>query len=491
MTFLDIPTELIEWILDSCGFLDLLRCQVVCRFLRETVQNSPRLAYKIELGISGYTDEHVNPACTLDARQRMLKGARRLWNRPCKFELVESLDLTLLSYWPVREGILLCAVESENGGHLFDVRVLTHTPGPPTESWQVNLPVAESGILFIDPCQELVVTRAALGEAEGKNSRAWFSCSLVSLRTGQKHPLAKEGILHLKVSERVQSKPHYTRVQTFGSTLCVSMASGIQLFTEMTTFNWHTGEQLATFSSPIGEHRSWGDTGILISPTSLLLTSYSKSERTCHIDVYTFDTLDDTAEGCNTGGFAHVATYALPHMRLADFRALLTPSPVQRIHSAIAHEGYLASSADSLMMRVYLCSTRAWEPRIDDAHFFTPLAPFLRAAAAYRALPSRERRTFVRTIVPWSAWEHRTRWLTKDGAPWMQEVRRGQRGMGTRYAFARHLVDFSPLELAKAASARQLADPAVAKFDHQEDSYETRFASHWGQAYQRRGWHQR
>ena len=205
------------------------------------------MAYKIELGISGYTDEHVNSTCTLDTRQRMLKDAQRLWNRPSKFELVESLDLAYLSYWPVREGILLCAVESEDPqpGHLFDVRVLTHTPGPPTESWQVKLPVAESGILSIDPSLDLAVTRAALGGAEGKNPRAWFSCCLVSLRTGQKHPLAREETLHLKVSERVQSRPHYTRVQTFGSTLCVSMASGIQLFTEMALVNWHTGEQLA------------------------------------------------------------------------------------------------------------------------------------------------------------------------------------------------------------------------------------------------------
>ena len=204
--------------------------------------------------MSGYTDEHLHPTYSLDARRRLLSNVQRTWTHPARFELVETLSFTNLSYWPVREGVLLRNANPEDDDKTFNVSVISHKPsGPPTISWSVKLPVTESGILCIDPMQDLIVVRSSvsgLGPDRSEQSN-WFCCTPLSLRTGAPHPRAKQHSIQFKVSRRVQSKPHYTRVQVFDGTLAVSMASGFQFFTEIAMFDWTSGEQIAVSVHPV------------------------------------------------------------------------------------------------------------------------------------------------------------------------------------------------------------------------------------------------
>lgn len=182
----------------------------------------------------------------------MLADAQSIWKRPGRFALVQSLSISNLSYLAVREGAFLRCADREVDERLFDVSVISHKPGgPQTESWQVKLPVTEKGMLCIDPLQDLIITRTTAANVGIRDQVAWFSCSILSLRTGAQHPRAQQPSIHMLVSERVQNKPHYTRVQVFGQTLLVSMASGFQFFTEIAAFDWLTGEQMAVRSSTL------------------------------------------------------------------------------------------------------------------------------------------------------------------------------------------------------------------------------------------------
>lgn len=199
----------------------------------------------MDLELSGYTDKHVHPRYTLETRRRMLENAQRVWKRPGRFTPIESLSCTNLSYWLVREGILLRSRDWIERNKGFEVSIISHKPlGPPTVSWQLNLSVTEGGIFWIDTTQDLLVVRS-LRTFHEQTDVTRFSCSPLCLFTGTPHPLARRHEIDLKVSDRVRNKPHHTRIQVFGTTLAINQASSVLLFSEVSLYNWQTGEQLA------------------------------------------------------------------------------------------------------------------------------------------------------------------------------------------------------------------------------------------------------
>ena len=107
------------------------------------------------------------------------------------------------------------------------------------------MPVTESGILCIDTMQDLIVVRSSAPGVPLNQQSGSFCCTPLSLSTGKHHPRARQQFMRFNVSERVKNKPHYTRLQVCNETLAVSTASGFQLFTEITIFDWTTGDQIA------------------------------------------------------------------------------------------------------------------------------------------------------------------------------------------------------------------------------------------------------
>ncbi|EKM53478.1 uncharacterized protein PHACADRAFT_79970, partial [Phanerochaete carnosa HHB-10118-sp] len=388
--------------------------------------------------LSGYTDEHVHPRCSLAIRQRMLADAQRVWKGAAAFELVQTLSFKHLSYWPVRHGILLRIADVERDSDYYDtnredtvldVSIITSTPGPPTLSWRVTLPVTESAILCVDPTQDLAVIRAPRSETNSRDAPLYFSCVPLSLRTGLTHLQAKQRMIRFRLSERVQTRPHYTRVQVYGPTLAVSIASGIHHFTEIVVFDWTSSEQLASFSSSTSDPYIWGDPAVLISPTCFLLANYSRTDQTPTIGVHAIDTnlpLRDV-DGDNTRPTAHIASYRLPHTRAGEVRMLMTPSSPHQVWSVDESMGYLLTSPESIMLRVYIHSTLS---QLRDAGFFVPLRFFLHELSLYFSLPIAERSTYETRVVESKQWMQHTRWINGEVGSWTSEVRRSQKGVG-------------------------------------------------------------
>jgi hypothetical protein len=461
----------------KCLLAKIIVVRQVSRRLRHIVQTSPGLQYKIALSMSGYTDEHLHPNCTLDMRRRLLSDMQRTWTCPGSFALVEVFSFTNLSYWPVRDGVLLRNADPEGDDKTFDVSVTSHkSSGPPTISWDVKLPVTESGILCIDPAQDLIVVRSSIPNPGSRmlEQLSWFCCTPLSLRTGAPHPRAKQHLLRFKISNRVQNKPHYTRVQVFDGTLAVSMASGFQFFTEIAIFDWTTGEQIAvsrihvtkthlfvliwgcqSFCSSPSEQRTWGDPAVLISPICFLLASYSRNDQTPCIEVHVIDCtqpLTKDSEGNTSRPAVHIASYLLPRTRLGEVRMLMTPSSPHQVWAEDESLGYFSTRPDSLMLRVYIYNTQF---QLKDAGFFMPLRPFFDEVHSYFGVAPEERGLYLTRIVSWARWMKDTRWLISDGLSWMQEVRRNQKGVGSRYIFPRHIVDFSSLAVTRAIHTRR------------------------------------
>lgn len=200
-------------------------------------------------------------------------------------------------------------------------------------------------------------------------------------------------------------------------------------------------------------------------------------EGTPSIEVYAIDTEKppQTIDGDTFRPVVHIATYTLPRTCAGDLRVVLTPSAAYRAPSDRNIDGYITSDPHSLMLHVHFAGVEFMDilRRPLDAMFFTPLRPFLLESESYFSLRVGERRDLAPRVVPWEQWQHNTRWLVNDGPLWMQEVRRGQKGVGSRYVFSRHIVDFSPMELAQEVFAQRQLDPDVGKFDSGVGGFET------------------
>ena len=129
---------------------------------------------------------------------------------------------------------------------------------------------------------------------------------------------------------------------------------------------------------------------------------------------------------------------------------LLTPSSIHQVWADDENLGYLSTDPDSLMLRVYIYNTQF---QLRDAGFFMPLRPFFDDAKSYFGLSLDDRVTYTAPTIPWDRWMKLTRWLHNDGLTWMQEVRRNQKGVGSRYVFPHHIVDFSPTVVAREVAA--------------------------------------
>ena len=65
-----------------------------------------------------------------------------------------------------------------------------------------------------------------------------------------------------------------------------------------------------------------------------------------------------------------------------------------------------------------------------------------------------------------------TRWMQSEPRSWMSDVRQNQKGVGSRYVFPRHIVDFSPDALAKEVYRQKLLDPRMKSFASTVNGYE-------------------
>ena len=79
MAILDLPTDVLTEIFAQVPhLLDVLACELACRYFHQIIKDSTRLEYRIELGKSGMID---NPHCNLttSTRLEMLRQREAAW----------------------------------------------------------------------------------------------------------------------------------------------------------------------------------------------------------------------------------------------------------------------------------------------------------------------------------------------------------------------------------------------------------------------------
>ncbi|KAI0090498.1 hypothetical protein BDY19DRAFT_712313 [Irpex rosettiformis] len=281
----DLPPELFEQILVHCDLRQILRFKAVSKSFNDFITNSARLRYHIDLFVSGFQDTHLNPTCNLHDRQAILSAAQNIWRIADSMALLETLHVSNLEYWPIRDSVLLrkvSALESPDPDSVtFDVSQISSCVGAMGATdvlshWKVRLQKETGSIACIDPAQDLLIVRcngaphpinqpsspfsssseatSPTGDLDADPGR-YYCLSIHSLRTGEPHPRAKHPHIQFKMSQRVVKNPHYTRVQVLDNILAVNMASGFQLFTETTFFDWITGEMKSVISLFMSSNR--------------------------------------------------------------------------------------------------------------------------------------------------------------------------------------------------------------------------------------------
>ena len=165
--------------------------------------------------------------------------------------LLQTLHLSNLEYWPIRDSVLLRRTITDDAVTL-DISRMSSSLDDDADSvlshWQVCLQKTTGSIACIDAAQDLLIVRyhgpSPTPHSEFPNYQGQHYClSIHSLRTGAPHPRAKHHRIEFEMSKRVTQNPHYTRVQVLDGLLAVNMASGFQLFTETALFDWMSGER--------------------------------------------------------------------------------------------------------------------------------------------------------------------------------------------------------------------------------------------------------
>ncbi|KAI0692823.1 hypothetical protein BC835DRAFT_1103844 [Cytidiella melzeri] len=412
-------------------------------------------------------DDNLKSSYTLQDRLAILSAARQIWSGTNNtIALLETLHVSNLEYWPIRDSVLLRkVVNSTHPDVVYDLSQISSALNPSSSTtvlshWQIRLQKETGSVACVDVSQDLLVVRhhgPVVAAASGSDTTVqWYSLAIHSLRTGQPHPRAKHSHVQFKMSQRVAKNPHYTRVQVLDNILAVNMASGFQLFTETTFFDWTTGEQKAVFCSPGASARAWGHPAVLISERCFLQPCYSTAERRPAIEVYVLDE-DSVSADPDPDGYGrpatHVATYWLPRVLNGDVRLIINAASRQQVSPNDSDEddggGFLISSASARMLHVQVAGV--WFTSPFQCAFFTPAHQFIDESERFLALPRAHKRTWVGPRDrPWSTWgNHSTRWLEKDGPAWHEEAKSNLRGSGSRYAFPDYLVDFSPADIAR------------------------------------------
>ena len=94
--------------------------------------------------------------------------------------------------------------------------------------------------------------------------------------------------------------------------------------------------------------------------------------------------------------------------------------------------------------------TGVWFTSPFQCAFFTPAHQFIDESLRFFSLPPNQRSSYEPRNRAWSSWGNTsTRWLEKNGPVWHEQAKSNMRGSGSRYAFPKYVVDFSPLDVAR------------------------------------------
>ncbi|KDQ56120.1 hypothetical protein JAAARDRAFT_195327 [Jaapia argillacea MUCL 33604] len=190
-----LPKELIVAALNELDVGTLLRSRQLCRSVKNLVDHTPRLQYKIELAIAGMEDNPCSKFGIEEHRAR-LETYQAGWADLC-WQKEEVLVSSGGEPWDLFGNVMVA--ETSTGGLSFK-KLEGCSRGVEGREWELDLVDIEIDAFALDPPQDLLVLVETYGQRlDNKTSDdiAAFLLQFRSMTTGDSHPFTGYHIAHI------------------------------------------------------------------------------------------------------------------------------------------------------------------------------------------------------------------------------------------------------------------------------------------------------
>ncbi|OSC98108.1 hypothetical protein PYCCODRAFT_1480843 [Trametes coccinea BRFM310] len=293
-----LPEELLVEILDRLELKYLLRCRLVCRYLRAIIEKSIQLQYHIELEADGLVDG-IGCPLTIAERYALLLQRRKRWRLLRWSHIVPISAPGRCQAYELVDGVFASSAASEfvASPHLsFTWLPTEREPARTIERADVGLAVRD---FAIDPSQDLMAIVVADSEADDLSNPGL----LIILRTmseNKPHPLAASTELRALVPFELGTSFIQIADDVIGVFFWVH-GPGLIIF------NWRTGKTVVRVTDlrlPLGVY----DFAFLSSRAYMITVASGQGT----IEIYRFSGDVDVAASSQGGSPSTIADSPLP-----------------------------------------------------------------------------------------------------------------------------------------------------------------------------------
>lgn len=222
---LELPTEITLQVLHFADHITLGNCRVVCRALRDAIDNTGTLLHKMMLEPTNMVDGS-DSRCSLTERMQRLKPydkARRAlqWSSETHVPFGGRL-------WDIAGNVVACT--DATSPTINFVQLPSTLRGIEEKRWSTPSSQLLCDFTF-DPSQDLLVIISA-------RKRTIYEVHLLSMSTGEQHPFAQVSPL----VHTVRHPPVQFELLVFGDKLGVLFVSNEEV-SVFAVWNWRTNEQ--------------------------------------------------------------------------------------------------------------------------------------------------------------------------------------------------------------------------------------------------------
>ncbi|TFY51697.1 hypothetical protein EVG20_g10877 [Dentipellis fragilis] len=245
-----IPSELLVSILVLLDHRDLLHCSAVCRYLNETVKNTPELRYVVELVRDGMSD---GPPSDLSAAERLqLLLERREKRRTLNWERSRVILPSSYAVFGYQNGAFAMAVTPNNVvGPISSILVTVFATNCQPERLVVldNLDVAPVKGFLVDPALDLVVLLMSnAGEHSEEGCFVYLHLRSLSSSAKDAYPDCHDPIIKASLPDVYQACPldlWAIRLQVTNDLLGLYLRRDDAVTSSVFTWDWKSGAILA------------------------------------------------------------------------------------------------------------------------------------------------------------------------------------------------------------------------------------------------------
>ncbi|CAE6537402.1 unnamed protein product [Rhizoctonia solani] len=343
MALLALPSESIIRILALTEPLDILRCGVVCRLLRQIIESSAELQYLIELGSFGYIPP-VNPRLDLSYKDKIstLRQHQDKWGSDTHMKVdtykLRDLEARSMTY-DFHGGTYVRGSSLPGMGECtrrLDVYQLPSiNKGTKWKEWShpdLGVDVRDFALqtdydlLVLLEANEPVSDGEILGRTGASpDATQHIKIHLRSLETGQSHPVAVVG-RYLAV---------FFQVLAWRGTRCY----------ELRIWDWTTGKLISYIEPSIdgAESFTFLSDRLILVPCAVTFTSDGKLRHQAHLDIYQFE--EPSSDDATAQPACLIASFCLPGATetqtiISRFSCRCDPAPSPSTQITVPYVGH-------------------------------------------------------------------------------------------------------------------------------------------------------